>query len=124
MSEQEEFNIEVFEDFIGLYVSPFCQTPTEGYTLDDMRHSFNAGKESCCEQKDKVIEQLTNSANYWKAENLEANKVIEQQATELAALRGFAKAVVDGGFHNGNASVFGLIDKNGNPTALLTGEVE
>ena len=47
---------------------------------------------------------------------------LDAKDKEIEALRGFAKAVLDNGFHNGNAFVFGLIDENDNPTPLLTGD--
>jgi hypothetical protein len=47
---------------------------------------------------------------------------LDAQSEELAALRAFAKAVIEGGYQNNNAYVFGLIDADGKPTPLLTGE--
>jgi hypothetical protein len=58
----------------------------------------------------------------WQACAEQKNAIIEQQAKELQALRGFAKTVIEGGFQNGNAFVFGLIDEESNQTKLLTGE--
>lgn len=130
MSEQDEFEIKVFDDFINLYVSPFCKTPIEGYTLDDMRHSFNAGIEGCAKQKDAIIakqaaeiESLRNeyakvnnefgSETYawpdaWvrvaelKQQSGDYYRLLVKQAAEIEALRGFAQAVIDGDLEYSN----------------------
>ena len=51
---------------------------------------------------------------------------LEQQAKELVALRGFAKNIVEHCGHTRwieqQANKFKLIDKDGNPTKLLTGD--
>lgn len=50
----------------------------------------------------------------------EASKRLKKYSDDVMALRAFAKAVLDNGYHNGNAFVYGLIDESGNPTELLT----
>jgi len=53
--------------------------------------------------------------------------IIDKQAAEIAALRGFANKVVNSRFRDlylGKSKKYGLIDENGNPTKLLTGESE
>jgi hypothetical protein len=66
----------------------------------------------------------------WKACAEGKDKIIEQQAADLAALREFANEVIDynnlylsnkNGFVDRYSKCYSLIDENGNPTSLLTG---
>ena len=68
--------------------------------------------------------------NVWKGWNAaweQQQAIIDKQAAEIAALRGFANKVVNSRFRDlylGKSKKYGLIDENGNPTKLLTGESE
>lgn len=68
----------------------------------------------------------------WQDGIKQKDAIIDKQAAELAALRGFAETVVPIiNYNNGFlhwfevrqvAQSYKLIDENGNPTKLLTGE--
>lgn len=65
----------------------------------------------------------------WQACAELKDKIIEQQAAEIAALRGFVQSLCeietyDETFNKASvesAKKWSLLDENGNPTALLTG---
>ena len=63
----------------------------------------------------------------WQACAERKNAIIEQQAKELEALRGFCSWIAKNQFHLIYqriiiAKKYGIIDENENPTKLLTGE--
>lgn len=76
------------------------------------------------------VEVLEFSGMVWQACADRKDKIIEQQAAELAALRGFAIQMYEYGYDvykediTRHLNEYGLIDKTGQPTALLTGERE
>lgn len=79
--------------------------------------------------KKQSVEIAISGVPEWGKTMTEARGMIEQQAAEIKALRGFSQAITGidfsksinvAGFVDWAGVYFGLIDENGNRTALLT----
>lgn len=96
---------------------------TSGSLLIALQQVANEAGQASLGQKDLMISLIQKQAYDLNSRQLE---IIAQQAVEIEALRGFSKAVIDGDCEYANIHdypmLYKLIDENGNPTKLLTGD--